>query len=205
MCYSACTAFLWLPLWITTWAYPQAEVLGSCCRRRLSVSAPHPAEPAEELREFAATAGQENIKFHLECAESIAKESNTTLTILFTGAGASLGYWMKLLEIGHHPDLSCGTAAVSVYLCLLAFALWYGGMSIGDIQPPTNEPKNLTLSGLTLDDVRQDELKNLQWRIEQNIHRNKIRAAWLNYVRLGVTFTPAIFGLGLGFGLLFVR
>ena len=64
------------------------------------------------MLDYAEQAGLENIKFHIACADSITKEANTTLTILLAAGGASLGYGMKLIEVGNHPFLLGGTIAM---------------------------------------------------------------------------------------------
>lgn len=53
-----------------------------------------------EKLDFIEAEAKANVAFHLACAEALAKESNTLLTVLLTGAGASLGFAINLVEKG---------------------------------------------------------------------------------------------------------
>ncbi|MCB1895980.1 MAG: hypothetical protein H6945_20215 [Zoogloeaceae bacterium] len=51
-----------------------------------------------ELLDWVEKTGQENLDFRLENAETLARESNTTLTILLAGIGGTLAYAAKGLD-----------------------------------------------------------------------------------------------------------
>ena len=155
-----------------------------------------------EMLEYAEKAGAENIKFHIECAEAIGKEANTTLTILLAASGTALGYTVKLFELGNHPYLVGGMVLMTAYLFVLTYYLISMVMGIEAIEAPTNEPANLLHPDHPLESVREIELRNLQARIKGNIRRNDKKAGRLNGLRLAVIFVPVLFALGMGFGVI---
>jgi len=56
-----------------------------------------------------------------------------------------------------------------------------------------NEPANLSVSGIDFDDVRRQELDNLQARINEAARRNRLIARQLNVVRRLAVSSPLIF------------
>lgn len=170
-----------------------------------ATSVENPAENWSKVLDHAEKAGQENMKFHIDNGDCLAKDSNSTLTILLAGGGATLGYWMKLLEQGNHPHLVWGVGALSCYLFALALLLLIFGMQAEDLEAPTNEPQNLMVQGFAADLIREEDLKDLQRRIDLNIARNERKAFWLNWARRLLVFAPVVFVLGLEAGQLIVR
>ncbi len=149
-----------------------------------------------ELIDWAEKAGLENIRFRLQITETLAKEAQTTLTILLAGMGGSLAYAMKGLESAAGMDaITSGAAFLSAWLMISSILLIMNCIMTAPLSPPTNEPKNLYRKDYTLDELREFEMLNLQKRIEIITARNHRVAAWLDRVRLWVAASPLVFML----------
>lgn len=146
-----------------------------------------------EKLDFIEAAAKGNAAFHLACAEALAKESNTLLTIVLTGAGASFGYAISLAEKNAPQWLLCGLGTVSIYLFAVAALTTWKCLWVGDIHPPENEPKNLIHDDFDVDAVRRAELNNKQECINRNKDRNTKTGLWLNRCRLFAAATPVVF------------
>ena len=146
-----------------------------------------------EKLDFIEAEAKANVAFHLACAEALAKESNILLTVLLTGAGASLGYVINLVEKDAPQWLLYGLGAVSVYLFTIAALTTWKCLWARLIYPPANEPKNLCQDDLDADTIRRGELKNRQTCIDMNKDRNEGVGSWLNWCRLLAAATPIVF------------
>jgi len=146
-----------------------------------------------DLLEWVEKQALENLRFRIQDAENLTKESNTTLTLLLTGMGAGLAYGIKLLDSNAEPWLLLSVFMFSAYLLVLCALLIFKCIKISAIPAPTNEPKNLYQVEFTLDSLREAELKNVQQRINEAVTRNDTVAAWLNRIRLFAVCSPIIF------------
>lgn len=135
----------------------------------------------------------ENLRFRIQDADNLTKESNTTLTILLAGMGASLAYGIKLLDANSESWILLAVFMFSAYLLVLCMLLIFKCLKISAIPAPTNEPQNLYQVEFSLEALREVELKNLQERINETVRRNDMVATWLNRIRLLAVCSPIIF------------
>ncbi len=134
-----------------------------------------------------------NAAFHIACAESLAKEANTLLTVLLAGAGAGFWYVIKLIESGAERWLIAGMGSVVVYLFLLSGLTTWKCLWARPMYPPANEPKNLNRPKHKIEGIRRAELKNRQTCIDLNRDRNDSVGLWLNRCRFLTAGTPLVF------------
>jgi hypothetical protein len=148
-----------------------------------------------EVLDYAEKAGLENLRFRLQNAETLAKEANTTLTILLAGIGGAMALSFKGFEQPHPlpSGMTIGAAGIAVWLMMVAAALVVFCMLSMDLPAPTNEPLNLFQPEFELDKLRVVELRNLDARIKQVTARNHRVAAWLDRVRLLAIASPLVF------------
>lgn len=145
--------------------------------------------------DFIEAEAKANFAFHLACAETLAKEANTLLTVLLTGAGASFGFVINLVEKGASQWLLYGLGAVSAYLFAIAALTTRKCLWVDVMYPPANEPKNLNQTNLSIAAVRRSELKNKQTYIDMNKARNEDVGDWLNRCRMLAAATPLVFAV----------
>jgi len=136
--------------------------------------------------------GKESLLFRLETTETLAKESATTLTILLSGMGGSAALAINGITEKASNSLVLACAAVSVYMAILAAVMVLKCLRIDDHQVPANEPKNLNHPDLSLDEIRQYDLKNMQNKIDKTRERNAITSKWVSRVRIASVATPVI-------------
>ena len=148
-----------------------------------------------ELIDWVEKQALENFKSHIQDADNLIKQSSTTLTILLAALGTGTAYSVKVLDA--HGDKSLLIAAIvfSIYILLLCAVLVFKCLKIQAIPAPTNEPDHLYRKSLSLDHIREEELKNLQQRINQLVKRNDATSRWLNRVRLLTVASPIVFAL----------
>lgn len=149
----------------------------------------------EDLLSWAERSAQENLKFHLQNADNLAKEANTTLTVLLAALGATLAYALKAFDSGALSSVIIGAAGLTLYLTVLCGFLIFKCMKIAPIPAPTNEPRNIYQKGFDLGVLREIELQNTQERIDQAVARNDGTTAWLNRVRVMAALIPVIFAV----------
>jgi hypothetical protein len=137
-----------------------------------------------ELLDWVEKAAQENLKFRLQNAETLAKEASSTLTVLLAGIGAAFAYAAKGLEQPSPTPLALGALVLATWLMITGVLLVWNCMLTTSLPAPTNEPKNLYQKGYEIDALREAELKNIQERIEELAKRNHRVAAWLDRCRL---------------------
>jgi hypothetical protein len=151
-----------------------------------------------ELIDWVEKQALENLRFRIQDAENISKESNTTLTILLAALGGGIAYTAKLLEADSEQTVVVAMATTLVYIAVLCAVLLQKCMKIVAMPVPTNEPRNLFQKRFSLDAIREVELSNVQARIDEAVARNDASAAWLNRVRFLAILAPLVFGIALG-------
>lgn len=145
-----------------------------------------------DVLEYAEKSGLENLKFRLQNAETLAKEANTTLTMLLAGIGGSMAYAVKGFEQATPSVLAIGAIFFAAFLMATAAVLVVFCILTTNLPAPTNEPKNLYQQDFTLDAIRAVELRNIDERIKQITARNHRVAAWLDRVRLLTISSPLV-------------
>jgi hypothetical protein len=141
-------------------------------------------ENSLKVLDFAEKQGLENIRFRLQNSEALAKEVNTTLTVLLSALGVSMSYAVTSLRAGS-LDVSAWVAVVLAgWLVVVGALLIKQCLLSRDLPVPTNEPENLLQFDWIFEDLRRGELLNLQERISQVIERNHRTAAWLDRIRI---------------------
>ena len=139
-------------------------------------------------------AAVEHLKQRVECADVLAKEAATTLTVLLAGAGGSLAYGIKIADGDFSASVLIATF-VCVWLAICAILLVHKCLKIEAIALVYNEPKNHLLrltSDASFENWRKEELLGMQVRIDANTLRNDRTAKSLNHVRTMAAATPAI-------------
>lgn len=163
-----------------------------------------------DVLEWAEKAGAENIKYRLQCCDSLAKDASTMLTILLAGVGGALATVAKCFDSAGTPmPIIFGSAVLAVWFMVLAAALIHYCVRTSPVPVPTNEPENLFQPEYALDDLRKVELENLQIRINEVTARNIRVAVSMDRIRylaaaspipfiasaLVVVYWPALFAL----------
>lgn len=131
--------------------------------------------------------------FHIDCAETLMRESNILLTINLSGAGGALALFISMNEEKTGFWLQAGTLATSCYLFLITSIVVWKCLRVRPIFPTGNEPKHLLIDGFELHQIRTAELKNKQRCIDANRLRNDSVGFWLNRLRFLTTATPIVF------------
>lgn len=149
----------------------------------------------DEVLLWAEQAGAENMKFRVLNAEQLAKDANTTLTLLLAGVGGSLVFAAKALENQPHQSISilAAAGALAVWFMLLSALTLHYCIQTRDFPAPTNEPKNLYQPTYMLAALREVELGNLQQRIDQLTKRNAGVATRLDRIRYASAAAPVVF------------
>jgi len=147
----------------------------------------------KEWFEWIEKAGIENMKLHHVSADNLAKDAATTLTVLLAGMGGSFTYAVKVFDTGTWNWLTVGATALTLWFAILGFYLVIKCLMATPIPQIYNEPANLSVSGIDFDDVRRQELDNLQARINEAARRNRLIARQLNVVRRLAVSSPLIF------------
>lgn len=145
-----------------------------------------------EFAEWVEERALENLRFHIQSAEMISKEANTTLTVFLAGFGGASAYTVKLADAHASTWLLSATIAFGICLLVLSGLLILFCLKIEVIPAPTNEPRNLNQPSFSLQSMREDELENLQGRIDETAKRNERVAERLNRIRLCALLTPVI-------------
>src|SRR5690606_10469450 len=83
----------------------------------------HPGEIMNAKLDWIEHGAIENLRLQHQCADTLAKESANTLTVLLAGTGAGTAYAAKAFA-GQSADwLSVGAAAFTTYLLILCVGL----------------------------------------------------------------------------------
>lgn len=149
----------------------------------------------KEMLDWAERYGHENMSAHMRVTETLAREAQTTMTLLMTVIGAATAYVIRGLEAGALSSVGTGVFATLCWLVLAAAALLLKCQLASELQIGANEPKNLYQPAYDLNDLRAAELEGLQRRINMNVERNNKTAKWLNITRGMMLAAPIIFTL----------
>ena len=136
---------------------------------------------------------QESLKARFATAEILAKEAQTTLTVLLAGVGASGAYAAKIFQPGAADPVEIASAIVCAYLALICVALVLSCMRIKSYPALYQDPENLMHPTFSLDSVREQEVKNIGARIGEATALNNLRAQRLNVIRVMAVCSPLIF------------
>ncbi|HDR9796675.1 TPA: hypothetical protein QDC59_000207 [Burkholderia cenocepacia] len=150
------------------------------------------SEEKDRMLDWVEKQAAENLQFHIQCAEHIKKEANTTLTVILAGVGGASAYVVKLFDTHAAHWLMAAALTFNVCLLLLAALLILRCLNLDNIQAPANEPKNLYLPNYSLQLVREVELENMQLRIKLAQSRNGEAADRLERIRLYALLVPVI-------------
>jgi hypothetical protein len=152
---------------------------------------PHADWP--KVMEWIEKQGQESLKARFATADLIAKDAQTTLTVLLAGVGGSAAYAAKVFEPVAAEPVAVAFAAVCAYLVVLSISLVLTCMMFRSYPALSQDPKNLLQSSYSLDALREVELENLSDRIDDARKLNADRARRLNYIRIATALSPLLF------------
>lgn len=155
-----------------------------------SDEARHPDWP--HVLEWVEKQAQDSLRSRFETAGIVAKEAQTTLTVLLAGIGGTAAYAAKLLEAGPPTVLMIASAVVCCYLVVLAVLLVTQCMMLRSYPALFQQPKNLLQPLYTLTELREAELANLNERIEEAAKLNRERARRLNMIRVATALSPVL-------------
>lgn len=136
---------------------------------------------------------QENLKSRFATAELIARDAHTTLTALLAAVGGSAFYGVKIFVVGPTSRIAVAGAIVCCYFLLLCLVLVCKCMMFRSYPALYQEPRNILRRDLTLEEVREAELENLDERIQEARTLNDRRAEWLNGIRIATALGPIVF------------
>lgn len=136
---------------------------------------------------------QESMRARFATADLIAKEAQTTLTVLLAGIGAAAAYGAKVFNAGPAEPLEIASAWACGYLIVVATALVFKCMMFRSYPAPFQDPANLMHPDRSLDEIREAELEKIGERIAEAAELNRERAALLNRIRLAAVASPLVF------------
>lgn len=155
------------------------------------MTTPHPDWP--KTLDWIEKQGQESLKSRFDTAEILAKEAQTTLTVLLAAIGGSAAYGAKIFEAGASGPMEIAAAVTCAYLVVLALALVAACMMFISYPALRQDPANLMHPNCSLDEIREAELNNLGERITEAAAINAKRAKRLNRLRIAVALSPLLF------------
>lgn len=135
----------------------------------------------------------ESLKSRFQTAEILAREAQTTLTVLLAAIGGSAAYAAKILEDDPASSIEKAAAATCIYMIILALVLVYKCMMFRSYPAAYQDPINLMQPNHTLHQLREAELKNIHDRITEAASINASRANSLNRIRFATALSPLIF------------
>lgn len=152
----------------------------------------------KELLDYIEAEAKANAAFHITNADNLTKESNTLLNLLLAGAGGSLALLVGLVQKSTPVPIwqISAVASAATYLFLISGLVIWRCLWVQNIWPPANEPKNFPLTGHTVEEIRQGDIKNKQTCIALNNARNEAVGLWLNRSRSLAAATPLVTALG---------
>lgn len=136
---------------------------------------------------------QESLKARFATAEIIAKETQTTLTVLLAGIGGSAAYAAKNFDPGPSGPVEVAAAVTCVYLVVLAVSLVIVCMMFKSYPAQYQNPENLLHPDYSIDEIRRAEIDNIGIRIKEAAEINAERAARLNKIRILIALSPLLF------------
>lgn len=152
-----------------------------------------------ERLKWAEEQGLKNLQEKFTTGDNINKEAQTTLTYVLAAMGASFAYVVQALDKPLTP-LVFGTAILCAYFTALGIGLVWRTLFLSDFPSPFQEPKNLTQRpDLSLDEVREGELVNIDERIVDAKEWIRRKSQAINIVRAALVASPLVFVLALYF------
>jgi hypothetical protein len=136
---------------------------------------------------------QESLKSRFATADLLAKEAQTTLTVLLAGVGGSAAYAAKIFESTTPGPIAIASAVVCAYLVALCILLVLRCMMFQSFPALSQDPKNLMHPTYSLDAIREEEVKNIGERIAEAKEKNDVRAKRLNGFRIAAALSPVVF------------
>ena len=155
------------------------------------MTTPHTDWP--KTLEWVEKQAQESLKARFATAEIVAKETQTTLTVLLAGIGGSAAYAAKLFEAGPSGPIEIAAAVVCIYFVALAVILVVVCMMFKSYPALYQNPENLMHPAHSIDEIREEEVKNLGVRIKEAAEINAKRAKHLNRLRISIALSPFLF------------
>lgn len=155
------------------------------------MTTPHADWP--KILEWVEKQGQESLKARFATAEIVAKEAQTTLTVLLAGVGGSAAYGAKIFDSGTPGPVETAAAVVCVYLVALAVVLVVTCMRFKSYPALYQDPENLMHPAYSIDEIREEEVKNIGARITEAAGINAKRASRLNRLRIAIALSPFLF------------
>ena len=145
-----------------------------------------------DLREWAEKEGYANLSARIASCAVIGAQAATTMALLLAGLGGALAAAARVVEPGAGP-VAWGAAALCAWMMLCAGVLVVRCINLESAPMLNNQPDNLLVPGVTLEQLRMGELVNLVVRIRQQTAINDRRAKALNQVRWAALASPAVF------------
>ena len=136
---------------------------------------------------------QESLKSRFATADLLAKEAQTTLTVLLAGVGGSAAYAAKIFESPAAGLVAIASAVVCAYLVALCILLVLRCMMFQSFPALSQDPKNLMHPTYSLEEIREEEVKNLGESIVEAKELNDTRAKRLNWFRIAAALSPVVF------------
>jgi hypothetical protein len=128
----------------------------------------------------------ENLKEHAQNSDLLRKEVVTLLTLVLSGAGAALYFAAK------ETNLTEAAVVVSLWLFSIALLLSFNCLMFATFPAIWNEPKQLNQKQYDFEEVREEELLNIQERIELASDLNAKKSDWLNNCIFLACLTPGV-------------
>lgn len=136
--------------------------------------------------------GVESLKARYATADVISKDAQTTLTVLLAGVGGTAAYAVKVFD-GAVTPLTVGAGAAMIYLALLSIYLITKCMAFESYPALYQDPINLLRPDVSLDWIREQEIKLINARINDARDINSRKSARLNQIRLLAVLSPLVF------------
>lgn len=160
-----------------------------------------PAERAKRL-EWMEKQATDNIKARFATSEIIAKEAQTTLTVLLAGVAGSAAYASPLLgQVAAGESLTAmpfAFAVTCIYLTGLAIWLVTVGMRFASFPAAHQDPSNLLhpeAEAMAWSKLREEELGLVDERIKKAARINGERSRGLNWVRIAASLSPLVLAI----------
>ncbi|CAR54938.1 hypothetical protein UXJ30_13985 [Burkholderia cenocepacia] len=146
-----------------------------------------------DLLDWVEKSAIENLKTHHACADVIAKDAATTLTVFLAALGGGLAYGAKALDQNSFNWLSIGTIAFTGWFLVLSLLLVWKCLMFREMPNIYNEPRNIYQPSFSLEDLKEAEVIGLQRRIDVAAKSNVSVVKWLNGLRLAAAASPLVF------------
>lgn len=153
----------------------------------------------KELLEWIEKQASTNLNYRLQSFESLAKDANSLLNIMFAAIGAIVAFCIKHNPTGINDGLLVASLMLLVWLMAVAFLLVFKCIMTSEFLPPGNEPRHLKVDGYSFESIRTYELENVQFSIDCIVKVIERMAFWLDKVRFLMILSPLIFILAYAF------